>query len=504
MKFKSMLKRFSAIALAGAITIGTAICASAADVQMSGFQPTAATGTLTVSSDGKYDVYKLYTAIPGNNAYTYEANSKYSSMLNGVTAKQLSKYDSAEVQNFLNTMMGKFSSSIAADYTIDGNSASTLPIGYYMVVQKSDAAVPGTVTSPLLVAIPSAADDQWVYNVTKKPKSSSTSLTKKIIEDDTGNLVDTSNSKIGSDINYQIDSTVPAYGDDIDKSKITYKITDNPSKALTVKMESITVKMGDTKLTEKSHYNLIPNSDGGFSVDFDYSRLTPGATVTVTFAAALNQNAVINKNTGLTIADYTSVEDENYNGTGNPNGATLEYTNNYYTGTTSKIRDIVTSFTTMVGIKKIDEDDANTKLAATFGLYSDKDCTKLLESLTTDETTGTIHSSTLKPGTYYLQEMIAPEGYAISDAVYTINVSAAKNTSGEYDGSFVIKVNDSQLNNAISIGDYQNVETLTITNVKGVKLPGTGGMGTALFTITGIGLMGTGAFLFLRRRMKKH
>ena len=162
MKFKSMLKRFSAIALAGAITIGTAICASADDVQMSGFQPTAATGTLTVSSDGKYDVYKLYTAIPGNNAYTYEANSKYSSMLNGVTAKQLGKYDSAEVQNFLNTMMGKFSSSIAADYTIDGNSASTLPIGYYMVVQKSDAAVPGTVTSPLLVAIPSAADDQWV------------------------------------------------------------------------------------------------------------------------------------------------------------------------------------------------------------------------------------------------------------------------------------------------------------------------------------------------------
>ena len=504
MKFKSMLKRFSAIALAGAITIGTAICASAADVQMSGFQPTAATGTLTVSSDGKYDVYKLYTAIPGNNAYTYEANSKYSSMLNGVTAKQLGKYDSAEVQNFLNTMMGKFSSSIAADYTIDGNSASTLPIGYYMVVQKSDAAVPGTVTSPLLVAIPSAADDQWVYNVTKKPKSSSTSLTKKIIEDDTGNLVDTSNSKIGSDINYQIDSTVPAYGDDIDKSKITYKITDNPSKALTVKMESVTVKMGDTKLTEKSHYNLIPNSDGGFSVDFDYSRLTPGATVTVTFAAALNQNAVINKNTGLTIADYTSVEDENYNGTGNPNGATLEYTNNYYTGTTSKIRDIVTSFTTMVGIEKIDEDDANTKLAATFGLYSDKDCTKLLESLTTDEITGTIHSSTLKPGTYYLQEMIAPEGYAISDAVYTINVSATKNASGEYDGTFVIRVNDSQLNNAISIGDYQNVETLTITNVKGVKLPGTGGMGTALFTIAGIGLMGTGAFLFLRRRMKKH
>lgn len=503
MKLKSFLRRFGAIALTGAIMLGSAVCASAADTQkMTGFNHDATTGTLTINDDGTYDVYQLYTATAGNNTYTYTANDKYADMLGGVTANDLSGYDANAVQNFLNTMMGKFDNKVAADYTITGKSASSLPIGYYMVVQKSDEATPGTVTSPILTAIPSTDNNAWVYDVTVKPKNSKTDLTKKIIED--GNLVDTSNSKIGSDIDYQITSTVPAYGADIDKSKVTYAITDNPSAALTVKMDTITVKMGETILKANEYYTVSSNKDGGFTVKFDYSKLTAGATVTVNFTATLNEKAIVNKNAGLTVPDYTNVLDENYNGQGNPNGATLEYTNNYYTGTTSKIRDIVTSFTTLVGIEKVDKDNADTKLVATFGLYSDKDCKNKIEELTTNEKTGLTASSTLKPGTYYLKEIAAPEGYAESDVVYTVVISATKNAAGEYDGTFVITADGNELNNPLTIGSYDNVQTLRITNTKGVILPGTGGMGNKLFVLIGVGLMGAAAGAFLLRRKFKN
>ena len=78
MKLKSFLRRFGAIALTGAIMLGSAVCASAADTQkMTGFNHDATTGTLTINDDGTYDVYQLYTATAGNNTYTYTANDKY-------------------------------------------------------------------------------------------------------------------------------------------------------------------------------------------------------------------------------------------------------------------------------------------------------------------------------------------------------------------------------------------------------------------------------------------
>lgn len=470
------------------------------------FQVDATTATLTINGEGTYDVYQLYDAEIGNQTYLYHANEKYEDWLDGVTAKQLSKYTADETQTFLNSIMGHFTTDTEPDYQMEGFTPEELPLGYYMIVQNSNAVVPGTVTSPILVVLPGTDEEAYHYEVTTDPKNSETSLTKKIVEEETGNLVDTSVSKIGDDITYQIDSTVPAYGADVDKSEIVYAITDNPSEALDVKMDTIVVKMGETELEENDQYAVTENEDGGFTVDFDYSRLSAGAAITIQFSATLNENAVINQNTGLNIDGYSEseVEDECYDGMGNPNGAQLEYTNNYYQGTTSIIRDIVTSYTTKFGIIKVDEDDHEVKLQATFGLYADENCSELVEELTTDSETGLVATSTLKPGIYYLQETVAPVGYANNDTVYTLVIEAEKNEADNYDGCYTLTADGTAIDNPLTIDNTENINTLVIENSSGYSLPYTGGEGVRKILIAGaVLIVGAAGMLVVRRKMAK-
>lgn len=488
------------------VVMAAMLSVNAFAVALADFQADATTATLIINGEGTYDVYQLYDAEIGNQTYLYYENTKYEEWLDGVTAKQLSKYTADETQTFLNSIMGHFTTDTEPDYQMEGFAPEELPLGYYMIVQNSNAAVPGTVTSPILIVLPGTGGDAYHYEVTTDPKNSKTSLTKKIVEEETGNLVDTSVSKIGDAITYQIDSTAPAYGADVDKSKIVYAITDNPSEALDVKMDTIVVKMGETELEQDDHYTVTENEDGGFTVDFDYSRLSAGAAITIQFSAAMNENAVINQNTGLSIDGYSKdeVEDECYDGLGNPNGAQLEYTNNYYQDTTSKIRDIVTSYTTKFGIIKVDEDDHEVKLQATFGLYADENCSELIEELTTDASTGLVATSTFKPGTYYLQETVAPVGYANNDTIYTLVIEAQKNEAANYDGSYTLTADDTAIDNPLTIDDTENINTIVIENSAGYSLPYTGGRGIVPILIAGaVLIVGAVVALIVRRKIAK-
>ena len=65
----------------------------------------------------------------------------------------------------------------------------------------------------------------------------------------------------------------------------------------------------------------------------------------------------------------------------------------------------------------------------TFGLFSDKDCTKLIKEYNGDK--GIIEFTNLKVGTYYIKETKAPEYYNLSDKVLKIDIKANK-TQGIY------------------------------------------------------------------------
>ena len=62
---------------------------------------------------------------------------------------------------------------------------------------------------------------------------------------------------------------------------------------------------------------------------------------------------------------------------------------------------------------------------ATYGVYFDKDCTKQLATLTTDNS-GNTDTVEVKAGTVYIKELSAPAGYKVDNTVYSLNVEAGK------------------------------------------------------------------------------
>ena len=64
-------------------------------------------------------------------------------------------------------------------------------------------------------------------------------------------------------------------------------------------------------------------------------------------------------------------------------------------------------------------------VGATYGVYSDKGCTKQLATLTTDNS-GNTDTVEVKAGTVYIKELSAPAGYKVDSTVYSLNVEAGK------------------------------------------------------------------------------
>lgn len=84
--------------------------------------------------------------------------------------------------------------------------------------------------------------------------------------------------------------------------------------------------------------------------------------------------------------------------------------------------------------------------------------------------------SAMNTGTYYLVETKAPEGYKQLNRVVEVTIEGTED-------------------------DY--TAEVTILNTANISLPITGGIGTLIFTFSGIALMGAAALLYIRSRKKK-
>ena len=88
-----------------------------------------------------------------------------------------------------------------------------------------------------------------------------------------------------------------------------------------------------------------------------------------------------------------------------------------------------------VGNAKLQKTSSNTSITdgngnysiagATYGVFSDKDCTKQLATLTTDKN-GNTDVVEVKAGTVYIRELSAPAGYKVDTTVYSLKVEAGK------------------------------------------------------------------------------
>lgn len=79
---------------------------------------------------------------------------------------------------------------------------------------------------------------------------------------------------------------------------------------------------------------------------------------------------------------------------------------------------------------------------ATYGVFTDSNCTNRVGTLTTDAN-GSTGSIELDPGTYYVKEISAPEGYSLDSKVYSASVASDQTT--------VVSVSDDPMNDPMSI-----------------------------------------------------
>lgn len=88
-----------------------------------------------------------------------------------------------------------------------------------------------------------------------------------------------------------------------------------------------------------------------------------------------------------------------------------------------------------VGNAKLKKTSSNTSITdgngnysiagATYGVFSDKDCTKQLATLTTDKN-GNTDVAEVKAGTVYIKELSAPAGYKVDKTVYPLTIKAGE------------------------------------------------------------------------------
>lgn len=348
--------------------------------------------------------------------------------------------------------------------------------------------------------------------------------------------VDDIDVEIGQKVNYTINGAVP---DITGYTKYEYTVTDTMSKGLTFNKD-LKIKIGDsdinltqvtdtsTPLTDRTYRY----TDSGFELYFDMASvqnklLTTNASIVITYSATVNENAIRGEN-------------------GNPNTATLKYSNNPTDSTKyDSITDKEIVYTVDVNILKHITDNEDELLAgAEFILYrvsktknpEGTETTEYYEfdsvnkkvSWENEETNATTMKTTddgkakfvgiqansedeAKSYQYYLREIKAPEGYNLLETDIQVNINRQETQNTTLDGDndlndtkkSTIKIslppaeadgNDTELTDA----------TVKVGNSSGSELPETGGIGTTIFYVVG-GIMMVVAIVLLvtKKKMSK-
>lgn len=328
-------------------------------------------------------------------------------------------------------------------------------------------------------------------------------------------------AQIGDTVNFKLASTVP---DMAEYTKgYTFKFTDTLSKGLTLNGVTAetdgtntfapTVKIDgvDDALVKGTDYTatVVKNQDGTTSLtvemlNFKNKQQYAGKAITVEYSATLNENAVVGKD-------------------GNDNTAKVEYSNDPSNGGTGESKEDKTyTYDFNFGIDKIDAKEnaqgGHDKLAgAQFELQdaqgnkitlvkvddntfrpkaNDTEATAADTDVKTDAT-GALNFTGLKEGTYKVVETKAPQGYNKLTAPIEVVITAKYDAEGKLTEWGVHKSSDAYA---------KDNTTITVQNNKGLELPSTGGMGTALFTVFGVLIVALGAGWYVKsnRKSSKH
>ena len=374
--------------------------------------------------------------------------------------------------------------------------------GIYLVVERDNPAIE-VVANPFFVAIPGGAEaDSGLCSIKIQPKNTVKNEDIEIEKDVTSIDNEHSSYDVGQEHSWIIQSSIPSgIG-----SGLKYEVRDTLDERLTlvgIARVALAKDAGSFGSSEAEGY--MKDADETPAFDEAEIVLTEDVHYTVTvaddnsgFVMALTPDGMtyVAQNVGEAYGDYeirtyfTAVINTNADmGECIPNQAHVDYTNNVGTdyNADSDIPEVHTGGITLV---KVDASNGQRLAGAKFTLnvlnedgtytpvafYSNAAMTgeKVTEVVTDGSGNAVFYG--LAYGTYYLIETEAPEGYNLLTEPVEVTIGA----------------NTHLTENAV-----------TVKNSAEFRLPETGGIGTAIFTFGGIGIIGAAALILLGGKKKK-
>ena len=336
---------------------------------------------------------------------------------------------------------------------------SNLKLGYYLVDSSLGALCSLNTTNP---------------DAKIEEKNGQPTIEKKILYNN--GEVNENTAKIGDTVNYQVKVNVKA-------GAKSYTVTDTMSKGLTYDPSSLKVN-GEAvtdDIFETNDYSTAESGITTITLKFKDSYIADkdGRTITLTYSATLNKDAVID-------------------GDGNTNEAKLNYGNKQET-TTEK----VTTKSFQFDLVKIDGADNKLLDGAEFTLSDGDETLYFVKD-------GKGNYRVAKAGDEGATSTIAVKGgkvniYGLAGKEYTLTETKAPDGYNKLEESVTVDLTSGSLikANIIEAGVYENGGK-AIANHAGTVLPSTGGMGTTMFYVIGGGLMVAAVVLLVTKKRMEH
>ena len=318
--------------------------------------------------------------------------------------------------------------------------------------------------------------------------------------------------QIGKEIEFTVKSKVP---DTTNFNTYNMKFTDTFSDGLTFVPESVKVTIGGDTMAATTDYTVTEPNGGDNTLTIDLvdvighiadTTYATGDEIVITYKAKLNKNAIeeVDSETNEVKINYSNKPDGGYDGetevdkdkvytfdidlhkyaAGNE-GAYLE-------GAEFKLYDNeenAKAETPDTAIKLVKLDDTHYRVATADEITTPGGLT-ITDTITT-VSTGMVNIDGLGEGDYWLKETKAPSGFNKPTDPFKINIDAQFAADGTLESSTVTV--DTTPNTAKD-------HTVKIENRQGTLLPGTGGMGTVIFTVVGVAVIAGGAAWYVSRR----
>lgn len=277
----------------------------------------------------------------------------------------------------------------------------------------------------------------------------------------------------GETVNFTVTTTFPNFKV-ADSKDNTFKIVDTPKGLDITKVTSLTIGGEDF-----ADYTTSETDDGVYTIDLTKAIGTANENAGKT--VVIEYEAVVTSDEGYSNTANSFVNDEEF-GKGEEKGYTADITITKYAS--DKDNNNLDDNAKLAGAKfKVHENNKDGKVLS-FVKVSDGVYKLAMENEAgaVDEievaADGTVKVTGLGDGTYFFEETKAPDGYSINEEGVTVEVKAADKN--------------------VSLNGH-------LIDTKLASLPGTGGIGTTIFTVGGcIIMIAAAAFFFLSRKKENN